>query len=385
MKNKKYRKNKKKLLLNSYELNPNESIYGFRYNQLKKKKRKKKVFKKLYFLSAIFSISIVLLFLIIFGIKKNRQNLNNDNIFTPPSSIKPMETRNPPLKEEKMKVCLCSIGKEENLYIKEFVSHYKKIGYTNIFIYDNNDINGEKFEDILQNEINEGFVSIINFRGYHYPQLKSYYDCYENNNHKCNWLSFFDMDEFLEINPPNLTVQEFLSNDRFNKCLNVKINWVFYYNDSDILYYEDKPVQERFKNFTENKHIKSTVRGNLTYNYWFNSSNPHTSNCNITACSSSGLLIGPNSPFNEPPDITYARIKHYHKKSFEEYCIKIKRTKPLLYNQYFRMKYRQLARNFYMENKDNKEKLEIMKKIFGSNINYFINNLYKINKKDIHL
>ena len=40
------------------------------------------------------------------------------------------------------------------------------------------------------------------------------------------------------------------------------------------------------------------------------------------------------------------------------------------------MKYRQLARNFYMENKDNKEKLEIMKKIFGSNINYFINNLY---------
>ena len=361
MKNKKYRKKKKNLLLNSYEFS--STTYRNRFNQLKKKKKEKKVFKILYFLSAIFSISIVLLFLIIFVIKK---------------------VRKPPLKEEKMKVCLCSIGKEENLYIKEFVSHYKKIGYTNIFIYDNNDINGEKFEEVLQNEINEGFVSIINFRGYHNYQLKAYYDCYENNNHKCNWLSFFDMDEFLEINPPNLTVQEFLSNDRFNKCLNVKINWVFYYNDRDILYYEDKPVQERFKNFTESKHIKSTVRGNLSYNYWNNAKNPHTSLNNITACSSSGLFIDPNSPFNEPPDITNARIKHYHKKSFEEYCIKIKRTKPL-YSQNTIMKSRQFARKFYMENKDNKEKLEIMKKIFGSNIQYFIFNLYRFNKKNINL
>ena len=306
MKNTKNRKKKKKkLLLNSYENRNN--TYRNSFNQLKKKKKVKKILKKLYFLSIIFSISILLFLLIFFGIKKTRRS---------------------PLKEEKMKVCLCTIGKEENLYIKEFISHYKKIGYTNIFIYDNNDINGEKFEDVLQNEINEGFVSIVNFRGYNNSQLKSYYDCYENNNHKCNWLSFFDIDEFLEINPPYLTVQEFLSNDRFNKCSNVKINWVFYYNDSDILYYEDKPVQERFKNFTENMHIKSTVRGNLSFNYWSKAGDPHSSLSNITACSSSGLLIDPNSPFNEPPDIKYARIKHYHKKSFEEYCMKVKRGKP---------------------------------------------------------
>jgi len=292
-------------------------------------------------------------------------------------------------KIKEIKVCLCSIGKNENLYVKEFINHYKELGYNHIFIYDNNDINGERFSDALIPEIKSGFVSVINyigFRGkYNSSQIEAYYDCYKRNNRNYNWLSFYDFDEYLELNLKNLTIQEFLSNKRYKKCVNVKINWVFYYNDSDILYYEDKPVQERFKNFTENRHIKSTVRGNLPYNYWFNSSNPHTSNCNITACSSSGRLIDPNSPFNEPPDITYARIKHYHKKSFEEYCIKIKRTKPLLYNQYFRMKYRQLARNFYMENKDNKEKLEIMKKIFGSNINYFINNLYKINRKDIHL
>ena len=358
MKFKKYRKNKKKLL-NSYEYSSNKykldqkGIFRIRLNHLKTIKAK----KTLLFLSGIFSISIISSFLIIFGITK---------------------TKKPPLKENKIKVCLCSIGKEENLYIKEFVSHYKKIGYDNIFIYDNNDINGEKFEDVLQNEINEGLVSIINYRGYHNSQLKSYFDCYEKNNHKCNWLSFFDIDEFLEINPPNLTVQEFLSNDRFNKCNNVKLNWVSYYNDSDILYYENRPVQERFKNFTESKHIKSTIRGNLTFNYWNMAKNPHTSMNNVSSCSGSGYLIDPNSPFNIPPDITYAKIKHYHKKSFEEYCIKIKRAKPY-YSQTTIMKSKQFARNFYLENKNNKEKLEIMRKIFGPNINNFIFNLYKYN------
>ena len=45
------------------------------------------------------------------------------------------------------------ICKLENLYIQEFIEHYKKLGYNHIFIYDNNDINGERFEDVIQKEI----------------------------------------------------------------------------------------------------------------------------------------------------------------------------------------------------------------------------------------
>ena len=58
------------------------------------------------------------------------------------------------------------MGKNENLYIKEFVNHYRKLWYDHIFIYDNNNINGERIEDIVQQEINEGFISLINLRGY---------------------------------------------------------------------------------------------------------------------------------------------------------------------------------------------------------------------------
>ena len=42
-----------------------------------------------------------------------------------------------------IKVCLCAIGKKENLYVNEYLNHYKKIGYSHIFLYDNNEIGDE--------------------------------------------------------------------------------------------------------------------------------------------------------------------------------------------------------------------------------------------------
>ena len=65
------------------------------------------------------------------------------------------------------------------------MNYYKNLGYNHIFIYDNNDINDERFEDVLSKEISENFVSIIDYRGFrgkrNKPQFDAYYDCYENN------------------------------------------------------------------------------------------------------------------------------------------------------------------------------------------------------------
>ena len=47
------------------------------------------------------------------------------------------------------RVCLCLIAKNENKYIIEFLDYYKNYGIDKIILYDNNDINGEKFEDII--------------------------------------------------------------------------------------------------------------------------------------------------------------------------------------------------------------------------------------------
>ena len=222
-----------------------------------------------------------------------------------------------------MKICLCVIAKNENLYVREFVEHYKKIGYDNIFIYDNNDLNGEHFEEVINDYIESGFVHLIYFRerdAKTRPIFDAYRDCYARNNKSYNWLSFYDMDEFLEINEKYNTIKQFLNSKIFVHCQNIKINWLMSINN-DTLYYENKPLQQRIKTFGYNNpvniHIKSTVRGGLPINYWTISHNPHTSTLNITSCSSSGKIIQFDSPFNQPPDFTNAKLKHYEIEIFE--------------------------------------------------------------------
>lgn len=268
-----------------------------------------------------------------------------------------------------IKVGLCVIGKNENLYIREFIDYYYNLGYNHIYLYDNNDINGERFEDIIQDYIKIGFVSLIDYRGIQgsniNPQLNAYRDCYDKFNMTYNWLSFFDIDEYLEINPSYSKIQNFLSSKRYAHCQNIKINWVYYTNNNS-LYYENKPLQKRVNipiyNLSLNQHIKSTVKGNLSKNFWSLANNPHTSLINFTTCSSSGRIINFSSPLINPPDYKYAYIKHYQNKSFEEYCLKIKRGRPVpQFDEYRNLKIKLL---FY-DNKNNSEKLHILRKVFN--------------------
>ena len=270
-----------------------------------------------------------------------------------------------------IKVCLCAIAKNENLYIREFVEHYKRIDYDNIFIYDNNDKDGENFNEVIDDYIKSGFVEIINYRERDMqttPLFDAYKDCYSRNKKKYNWLSFFDVDEFLELNEKYKTIKEFLKDDIFEKCKNIKINWLVYKNYNS-LYYENKPLQERIKtfsyNYIENIQIKSTVKGNLYLNYWETISNPHTSNLKIYTCSSSGKKIQFNSPFNFPPDYSNAKLKHYIYKSFEEYCIKIKRGKSDHPKNTSNNIKTDLYKDLYYESKNNPDKLKIINKIFN--------------------
>ena len=61
---------------------------------------------------------------------------------------------------KKIKVCLCTIGKQENLYAREYVNYYRNLGVNKIFIYDNNDKNDEKFDIVLKDYIDKKFVEI---------------------------------------------------------------------------------------------------------------------------------------------------------------------------------------------------------------------------------
>lgn len=249
----------------------------------------------------------------------------------------------------KIKACVCVIGKNENKYVQEFINHYRNLGYNHIYIYDNNDGNGEKFEDVLKSELNSNFVSIINYRGklsiYYVggPQCLAYKDCYEKHKNEYDWLSFFDFDEFLEVKPHANTIQEFLGNSRFKKCQNIKINFL-YYSDNDLLYYDSRPIQERFTtplwNHSMNGVVKSTVRGGMKENYWKTKCCVHTSYANVTNCNAQGEII-PYDSGHIHRNLSYARLKHYYTKSVEEYVKKTKRGDsfiPIAYNDAWKRK-----------------------------------------------
>ena len=161
------------------------------------------------------------------------------------------------------------ILKEENLYIKEYIDYYKKMGVKKFFIYDNNNINGEKLDNILHNEIILKTVKIINVRGKKTYQINSYNNCISINRNKYDWLMFFDVDEFLYIEN-NQNLDEFLSGSRYNNCEVIKVNWLCY-GDNDLLYYENKPVVERFIKSSKFKKCNAltksivSVRNNLLY------------------------------------------------------------------------------------------------------------------------
>ena len=107
---------------------------------------------------------------------------------------------------EKLKVCLCTVGKEENLYVREYIFHYKKYNLDKIFIYDNNEINGENFNKVINDYILNGFVEIINIRGKIAEQINAFQNCYEKNKNKYDWILFYDMDEYIYLKNQKLNI-----------------------------------------------------------------------------------------------------------------------------------------------------------------------------------
>ena len=140
---------------------------------------------------------------------------------------------------------------DENKYIIHYVKHYKNLCYDHMYIYDNNDINGKKVEDVIKNYINDKYITLIDYRGYrgprNQPQMEAYYDydCYEKHNKEYDWLSFFDIDEYLILKPNGIKIQQFLESERYKLCPIVKIIWRLY-SDNNQVYYENKSFQKDF-------------------------------------------------------------------------------------------------------------------------------------------
>lgn len=275
------------------------------------------------------------------------------------------------IQDNNMKVLLCTIAKNENKYIKEFVDWYKELGFTNICLFDNNDKDGEHFEDVIGEEIKSGFVILKDYRGRKICQFDAYEECYYTYNSQYDWIAFFDADEFLELDKKSFrNVGEYLSLPQFQKYDVIHINW-HSFGDNGKLRYENKPLRERFPEplpidkpiaytFSENRHIKSIIKGGLKGIFW--ASNPHTVYpASLRCCNNIGVECNVESPFCDV-NYQYAKLNHYSTKSTEEYCNKMKRGFPDQIVDKERVKYL-LSERYFRTNDVTKEKIDLIKEL----------------------
>lgn len=271
-------------------------------------------------------------------------------------------------KKLKLKVLLCAIARKENKYIQEFINFYKKLKFNKIILYDNNDILDHSLEIIIKKNIINKFVKLINYRGIKRPQIKAYNDCYTENNNNYDWIAFYDIDEYLYIK--NYTnINKFLSLNRFNKCQSILINWK-YYGDNNKLFYEKKPLKERFvvpfyfKKKKLNKiqkifysAVKSLVRGKLKL-IW--GKFPHYFK-NTKNCRPDGTFI---KNYLSSPQYSVAYIIHYITKSTEEFIERINRGDVYYKVNKNYINFR-IKKYYFLFNKITNKKLNLFKKNFN--------------------
>ena len=254
------------------------------------------------------------------------------------------------------------MGKEENLYAKEFIEYYVKLGFDHLFIYDNNDPGTEKISSILEDKY-RNHVTIYETIKYNITcQAQAFTICYKNNKLNYNWILMADMDEYLYI--VNDSLKNYLSSKVFKKCDFIKYYWVLP-TDNNLLHYEPKPLFERFKGpYLIPGLYKTMVRGNisnLVYHVHFPQSYPP----NKLFCNSEGNII--SDKFVQYKDEKHLTVKkayllHFRFKSTEEFIKKYKRGYSNWHGKKANLFLQEILAYYFWLNKITPEKINYIEK-----------------------
>ena len=236
-------------------------------------------------------------------------------------------------------VALCTMGKEENLYLNEFIGYYLKLGVNHIFIYDDNDEDIEKITNVIDKKYLGNIIINDSLKGY-------------------------------------------LTQKVFNKCDFIKIHWVFPKNNN-LLYYDSRPLFERFKPpYIKSELIKSIIRGNITdLRYWIHS--PYISPKRNVTCNNVGKKIyykKMNFELIRKINIEKAYIIHFEFKSTEEFINKIKRGYSNWHgNEIEKVFLKKIL--FYLKiNGASTEKIKFLERELDLNLSKYFTSDYKIIK-----
>lgn len=173
--------------------------------------------------------------------------------------------------QSKYELVICSLFRNEELYMKEWIEFHKLMGVQHFYLYDNG--SSDRSVEILQPYIAAGLVDLFSWpketnnqaENLYNLQLPIYDHALELVKHTAKWAAFIDLDEFL------FPVQE----DNFIKLLQnysryagLAVNWqIFGTSNRDTLYPDELLIEAltlRAPVQAENHHyVKSIVQPQL--------------------------------------------------------------------------------------------------------------------------
>ena len=268
-----------------------------RYKRIQRDKEKTSYYKKLFFI-----LFLVLILYYYSRVKKMR--LERDNGET---NI----TRNLTENNFEYFCSYISMEKKDNIYPIQLIQYYMSLGVDK-FVFGNNNHNIEKLSNAFHDYIKNGTVDIFDIKGEQTPKRIIFENVYEKYKTKCKWITFLDFNEYLAINfteEKHLTIKEYLSNIKFNKCDSISVNKLFL-TDNDLINFDIKTLIERIKNhhysINDSKYTKTIFRGDLTKsNVLEKGKNNLHSNIELYNCNSFGEKIK-----NIKEDIVPFRFKY---------------------------------------------------------------------------
>lgn len=200
-----------------------------------------------------------------------------------------------------MKVALVCIAKNEDSYIGEWAKYHKKLGFDDIFVYQNN-----WRVPVIDTET-------VNIDSDGNPrQLESYNDFIANYWMHYQWAAFLDVDEFIVLKKHN-NIQEFVAD--YDEYSGVGINWYLFGDNGQTE--KQTGLLNRFtkRQSSVNQHVKCMykMRPDLVM------VNPHHGNVGWVDTNKNAH----QGPFNPGGPTDVAQINHYFCKTFVEFQEKV--------------------------------------------------------------
>ena len=222
-----------------------------------------------------------------------------------------------------MKICICAIIKNENDYLEEWIEWHLKLGFSEIYLYEDYDSNShkeitDKYENVHLSQVKDvGLVQNNDMR-----QQTLYQWFCENYKDKMDWCAFIDIDEFVILD--GITLEELCS--KFNDSeFNAFALWWKMFNANGCIRKSSKKVMERFTKSIDN--CLAEASSLFMYKSFINMHKDvlweHVHKVTKT-CDVENNRIDYNPKLNKTI-YKYAWINHYFTKSYEEYKLRLKR------------------------------------------------------------